>query len=417
MNHIERAVIQMLRDTTTGKVMYASLLGQMRRIEMNNSFMQTAGVCTKQGRIYLYWSEEFFQPLTDAERVAVLEHECLHLVFLHQFRGRDKQWPLYNIAADLAINQLIDHLPASATTVEVMNAKFKNLNLIKGKSAEYYYDALHKYMKGFKITQNGDGSITVTRPDGSETTIKPMDSHQPWNKNEDGTENSNDGSLTSLDVEVIKHAVKEAYESSNARAQGSLPSGVIEALNELFKAPTIPWTRLLKQWVGNHVKGKSKYTWKNLNRRFTSEDFKGKTRTRMLRIAAAIDTSGSISQDIFNEFFSELKGIQHAYKSKFTIMEVDAEVQKVYELTPYSSPDRNLKGRGGTSFIPAFEYIKEHSLNIDLLIYFTDMMGSFPEQSPSYPTLWVVPSDMASYYGKKNQLIAPFGDMIFIEKS
>jgi hypothetical protein len=47
--------------------------------------------------------------LNDSERIAVLKHETLHLVFKHLFRNRKycTNSFLYNIAADLVVNQYI----------------------------------------------------------------------------------------------------------------------------------------------------------------------------------------------------------------------------------------------------------------------------------------------------------------------
>ena len=53
-----------------------------------------------------------------------------------------------------------------------------------------------------------------------------------------------------------------------------------------------------------------------------------------------------------------------------------------------------VTGGGGTDFRPVFEYIDEHQeINPDLLIFFTDGYGAYPERAPAYPVLWLLTAD------------------------
>lgn len=393
MNLIEGVVIRLLRDH---HIFYASLLGQMRRIQVpDEGELRTCGVAVAEGRMYLYWNESFLKKLTDNERIAVLIHECLHLVYFHPFRRKHRTHRLFNWAADIAINQQITGLPKCA----LLPSTFGDLNLPLDQTMEVYYELLKAHQDKYKITDNGDGTFTLTRPDGSKVTIRPVDSHEDWNG-----QGQEEADIDGLDAEVIRQAVRESYNQPLTR--GNLPVGIIQAIEDMLRPPVIPWTRQLKQYVGNKVKGDSKYTWKRLNKRFDTEDFKGKMRTRMLKLVAAIDTSGSIDVPEFQEFIAELKGIQQAYKCSFHIIECDAVVQRIYELNRHGQVDTNFKGRGGTRFEPVFEYIDEHNLRPDVLIYFTDLCGSFPVNKPVYSTLWVQVGD---YRG-----IVPFGTVLRI---
>ena len=64
--------------------------------------------------------------------------------------------------------------------------------------------------------------------------------------------------------------------------------------------------------------------------------------------------------------------------------------------------DIEIRGGGGTNFKPAFNWVEEQDSNPDLLMYFTDAEGVFPEAEPMYPVLWLVK-------GKEN---VPFGQRI-----
>ena len=81
----------------------------------------------------------------------------------------------------------------------------------------------------------------------------------------------------------------------------------------------------------------------------------------------------------------------------------------VHSAVTYSREDLPLKfeykGRGGTSFVPAIEYVQEHYPLTTACIYFTDLEGDFPDSPPEFPMLWIttVKHD------------APFGEVVFME--
>jgi predicted metal-dependent peptidase len=63
-----------------------------------------------------------------------------------------------------------------------------------------------------------------------------------------------------------------------------------------------------------------------------------------------------------------------------------------------------IQGGGGTSFVPVFEWVEVQNMWPDLLLYFTDAQGTFPEQEPTYPVLWVVKGKAKVPWGQRIQL-------------
>ena len=115
-------------------------------------------------------------------------------------------------------------------------------------------------------------------------------------------------------------------------------------------------------------------------------------RIKILNLVIAIDTSGSISNDDLKGFFSEINSILNCVDEyKIFLIQCDAKIQSIDE---YLSPKKidikelKIKGRGGTDFRPVFEYMRENNI-LYPLIYFTDLMGTFPDYFPSFPVLWV----------------------------
>jgi predicted metal-dependent peptidase len=87
-------------------------------------------------------------------------------------------------------------------------------------------------------------------------------------------------------------------------------------------------------------------------------------------------------------------------------MYTDAKVHKVEEFDPEEAEVQfHPVGGGGTSFIPVFEEIEKRDIKPALLIYFTDLLGRFPEVAPNYPVLWVSTNENA---------VAPFGETTYL---
>jgi predicted metal-dependent peptidase len=57
-----------------------------------------------------------------------------------------------------------------------------------------------------------------------------------------------------------------------------------------------------------------------------------------------------------------------------------------------------IKGGGGTSFAPAFEYLNEHH-DIDAAVYLTDLCSDDFGEEPNYPVLWVSTTDRDAPWG------------------
>jgi len=67
--------------------------------------------------------------------------------------------------------------------------------------------------------------------------------------------------------------------------------------------------------------------------------------------------------------------------------------------------DVELRGGGATDFRAVFEFIESELEDVKLLLYFSDLDGVFPKDSPMYEVKWIAPKDVH----------VPFGEVIVIE--
>ena len=216
----------------------------------------------------------------------------------------------------------------------------------------------------------------------------------------------------------------EEWETSLKRSEnaGNVPASVKRGLDRL-KRPVVDWKAELEKYIDEAVT-KTKY--KLPARRFIGggdaqygykrykEDFEN--------LVIAIDTSGSITRPMIEQFLSETMKITEDYApQKTVILYCDTQVYTPDILEPGDSPDFNkIAGGGGTNFWPPFKWVEKNMLNQGetptVFIYFTDGEAQFPKSSEygidGYEDrcIWVFLSFNGDPYGNDQ----PFGERIDI---
>lgn len=400
--------------------------------------------CTDGNRIYFDIS--FYASLSKEERRFVLAHEIWHCVLLHLTRCQTRDHQLFNIATDMEVNYLLKTEGNNRTLVPPENLLFPPREL-EGKCAEDIYEWLLKQQKKGKSGSSskndskgggggestGSGSKSKSKSgsgsgkldgqfdkhiydndqeeDDQNSGNQPNGSGQPSENNSSGSSSSQQPSdqwgpigfdkdfkpSISKDFnEKMREAVVGAAQTVQ-RTQGNLPAGIQAVLDKLLK-PEIHWKELLSQFVTACFGDKRQ--WLPPNRRYVhAGSYFQSRRGEKIKIAIAVDTSGSCVQDL-PKFFAELKSLVTEYgRYEIDRLDVDAEVQQHIKYSDDENPfeisnDKiEWNGGGGTSFVPAFEFLKENEIDPDCLVYLTDGYGDAPENPPPYPVLWVLTSD------------------------
>lgn len=334
----------------------------------------TACVTPDKINIKLCVNPEFWKTLDEKTKLAVLKHELLHIAFFHLDNfERFPNKKLYNVAADLEINQYIEneYKGEKWDGLEYDQGKFKNLNLLPKQGTKYYYDALQD-----EINQNPDGDIAQMINDIE------IDWHDLW----EAMKGMNEAERKLIQKQ-IDHQLKEIASEIQKKSRDLIPAELESYIKNLFEItePVIDWKSYLRRFASTSPKVFTKKTRRKPNKRFYDNPaLKVKQQKRTL---VAIDTSGSVSDEEVLEFFNE---IHHMYKTgtQVTIIECDAVIQRIYD---YNGKLENItvKGRGGTDFEPVFEYLFENRNKFNNLIYLTDDECNAPQTQVMKPILWV----------------------------
>ena len=208
----------------------------------------------------------------------------------------------------------------------------------------------------------------------------------------------------------FKEAVAKA--AAAAKAMGKLP-GSFQSMIDRILEPQLSWREHIRMQVTGKI-GSRRETWETPNRRRLVLNpmvyMPGRKGYGAELVACFVDCSGSVSEDELATFFGEMTGILADVRPRrVLVIWCDAAVQRVEwasnldELAAIRV--KGAPGRGGTSFIPPFEYLAENDIRPDTAVYLTDMMGPFPQDPKTYPVIWCATTDIEG----------PFGDTVRVE--
>jgi len=374
MKDIQQEISRCINQMLIKEPFYAHLLSGVVRIYTDE--IPTAAVGIKDNYIALFINTDFFlkELTTFSERVAVVKHETLHLLFRHIFRdSKLKDHELLNIAADLVVNQYIGSwdLPQMAITL----ATFPDLKLHEKQTMEYYYFELDKLRK-----KGGEDSPISFQALTSVIGEPTNGDHSKWVTN---------GELDNIINEILGQKILDALKRTPTRMYGTLPGDLIEYIKSLEKSkPSVDWKRLLRLFASTNGRSYVSHTMKRISKRYGTRP--GIKIKRLWKIAVVIDTSGSINEATLQLFLNEINHI-HRCGADITLIQCDSAVQEVITYKP--SMTVKVKGGGGTNFDPVLELIKKSKNNYSGVIYFTDGFAPSPKVKIKQSLLWVITPD------------------------
>ncbi len=339
----------------------------------------------------IFFNEKFLKSLKSSEQNALMLHEVLHMALLHVTRRQSRDPHIWNIAADIVVNDLILRntsfaLPEGA----IIDHAYQD------KSVEFIYECLLKNNKykqkkyQLKIADVGDNPESNKESILSETEKLEIESY--WRDK----------------IQVLKNSdALSNPDKYGSNSTGGLPAGFEREVENILE-PEINWRHALWKYVG-----RTPADFDDLDRRFL---YKGLylegLMSEALEVSVCVDTSGSVSRELIEQFVGEINGILSSYPHvKCDFFFCDCALSGPFEVSSIDEVPA-LKGGGGTSFVPFFKYLEKNSNNLmgaqKVSIYLTDGYEEFPDFVPSDPVMWLVSAD-----GEKTSKF-PFGEVVRI---
>ena len=273
-------------------------------------------------------------------QIGLMKHEMSHILYNHIARGLKLDNELYNIAADISINQQITRtdLPEEGCFHNEGHFNFP-VNL----TSEQYYELILEDKKNNPDKyKNSDG--------------KP--NHDKWEESEG-------------EPDMMKEKARQMLEKSIEKSKGNLPANISEMIDSLSRKSQISWQKELKKTLGSKRVNKMS-TIKRENRRFDDRpEIKGTIKDRQFDLVVILDVSGSMSNNEQDYCLTEVKQICKITNSNLKVIQVDTEVKDV---SSFNQNTKRLqrKGQGGTYLEPAVNYLKDNKISFDAFLVLTD---------------------------------------------
>lgn len=318
-------------------------------------------------------------------------HTLLHCLFLHIFDAQRGTSVLWDIACDMAVEQLIEQqgMERLAVSNPIRQACLERLG-DQPRSAQQIFQLLTTHFFPYTTEELQTAFAFDTHSVWQEVSHKGIRNH--WeqllletaqNKIGRGKRGTTAGSST----EAISIEADARYDYRNYLRRFTFPREEVELDTESF------------DYAFYHF-GMEHYGAMPL-----LEPLEYKEVNRLEELVIAIDTSSSCSSETVSRFLRETYEILSRQENFFRKMKVyfiqcDCLIQDVTlircqeDWLDYAKKVQ-IQGRGGTSFSPVFDYIatlrnRKELKNLKALLYFTDGDGAYPTKSTDYETTFVL---------------------------
>jgi predicted metal-dependent peptidase len=385
--------------------------------------------CTNGERVL--YSAEFVESLSMPAVVGLVIHEIAHPLLGHLDRGKRMDPEMANVAFDYEINNLIAVYNEDASRKIILPAEaLVDVKKYGNEAGEVIYKKLLEEQKNNPPppppppkkndgddnddgTGDGKQDNTPDNNDGdNESKSKPDDSNNKGKGTGKGKPQASSSGMfeqPSGDAEHQNDVAtrwREIMSSSiqTAKLRGTMSGDFLQKFSDLSESP-ISLRDLLDKYVCEFAM--SDDSTKADKRWLANHDMcvSGMESERHGTIVFVKDTSGSITDSILKTACSVIQdAVNTLNASRLVVLDVDAEVCDVQEFMPNEEIPLTCKGRGGTDFRPAFDWVRDNASDARVLIYLTDGWGDFPKEVPDIPTLWLSWDRAESCY--------PFGQVV-----
>ncbi len=345
----------------------------------------------------LYYNPQYIEALSAEEAQFVLAHEALHCALSHFSRRAHRLRHRWDIACDYAINPLLVHEGLTPPPGSLLEPGFE------GMTAEEIYPCLddntdeqqtldeHLYDRdepheGGRGGGPGQGGPAQGADSGHGAAPPPLSAAQ----------------REALGVQWRQRLAGAAQQAMQSGRLG----GAMARMVDFLLQPQLPWRMLLARHMSTLARDDYSYTRPSARRE--GHAILPSLRSAQIDLVVALDVSGSVSGQEMAEFLGEVDALKGQLRARITLHACDAQLAPdgpwCFEPWEAFALPRRFQGGGGTRFTPLFQWVDAQDMAPDLLLYFTDARGEFPDRPPAYPVIWLVKGRARVPWGQRIQL-------------
>ena len=321
-------------------------------------------------------------------------HALLHCIFSHSFQYEKLETDNWDLAADIAVENVILEMKLPGVTLEQDAEAARKLKILREDIGPLTAERIYRYLRHESLTP-------AARAELQELFVK--DVHSLWKPAEELQ-------ITQEQWKKISERVKADLKSFTKAKSGAetLEKNLEETTRDRYD-----YSDILRHFtvMGEDITVNDEefdyiyYTYglEHYGNLPLIEPLEYKEANKVKEFVIAINTSASCRGPVVKAFlkktYSILKGTENFFhKINVHIIQCDNEIQSDTKITGDEDFDTfmqygKLSGFGATDFRPVFSYVealKEQGEfeNLKGLIYFTDGYGIYPERMPDYQVIF-----------------------------
>lgn len=321
----------------------------------------------KSDGITLEYNSDFLQELSMDEMLFVLANGAMHVSLAHESRKQNRSAWLWQLSTDYAINDMLVENGMQRPWQAHYSKRFSGLY------AEEIYAELKADILRDELEYEADDINDVENQNASQETEQIQEEQ--------------------LFGEFAK-ATLDAEEKRDA-----LPFGVGRFF-QLSSQGKIDWRDELRIALDRFYR--DDYAQMPPNKKFLHLGiYLPSSQSQRFRLVVAVDSSGSIDEDLLNGFLSELNFLMNTIPSyQIDLLVCDDKIRSHETFYSGDILEANVEGGGATDFRPVFEFVENELQDTKLLLYFSDLDGRFPDKEPSYEVKWIAPKELEVAFGE-----------------
>nr|WP_321267844.1 VWA-like domain-containing protein [uncultured Sulfurimonas sp.] len=323
----------------------------------------------------LEYNSDFFAEININEMEFVFANGAMHASLAHEARKNGRSGWLWQLSSDYAVNDMLVQNGMQRPYQAHYSKRFSGLY------AEEIYAELKEDILRDELEYEADDEDDV---ENNQDSIKETVSEEK------------------LSEELFEEFAKAVLEAEEKR--GELPLS-LERFFDLKFSAKIDWRDELRVALDRFHK--DDYAQMPPNKKFLHLGFYlPSSVSQRFKLVVAVDSSGSVDEVLLSEFLSELNSLMNTISSyEIHLLVCDDKIRSHKVFYAGDILEADVKGGGATDFRPVFEFIDKEIEDTKLLLYFSDLDGTFPNKIPSYDVKWIAPKEID----------VPFGEVILLE--
>jgi len=334
----------------------------------------------------LEYSSDFLQHVELSELEFVLANGAMHSVLAHDMRKNNRSGWLWQMATDIAINDMLIENGLDMPQDAQYRIRFKGM----------YAEEIYAQLKDDILREDEDLEYDADDSDDVEQ-----------NSEKEKEKSQENQTQQEIQEEILQEQLL-AEEAISLLASEFKKGEIPHAIDRFFKLDfiaSVDWRDELKSAIDRYHK--DDFTLLSPNKKFIHQGiYLPSNVSQTFRLVIAVDSSASIDEVLLNQFLSEVNFLMSLIQNyQIELLVCDEKIQSHDTFYSGDSLACGIVGGMGTDFRPVFEFIDKEFDDVKLLLYFTDLDGKFPHAKPDFEVKWV---------SKKAKDI-PFGEIIILE--